>query len=149
VGWVRPARVQPTRAVGRSLPLPAPLDLTLITFASLAISSSPPPSRNFSGQLRPPPPARSGGSDPPFDGGHGGPRRSGFHPRYHAAPTRLQPWPHGFMAMRRLPAPLMLRCCCARPWCYGAAMAWLGLAPPRSGVCRRGRHGCAVLLDSG
>jgi hypothetical protein len=34
-------------------------------------------------------------------------------------------------------------------WCRGAAMAWLGLAPPRSGVCRRGRHGRAYLLDHG
>jgi hypothetical protein len=145
VGWAKPARVQPTRAVAHSpttsRPCPNPNP------RALATPWSPPSSPIFPGRFRPSPPARWGASAPPLDGAPDHRRRSG--------PSR---------SLCRSPSRSPSLCCGAlrRLWCDGAVEAfaavvrgaaalggaWPGLARCRRAfdAHRRGRHGCGSCL---
>jgi hypothetical protein len=101
--------------------------------------ASPPTSPDYPGQFRPSPPARLGGSEPPLDGGHGGPRRSNACVLVHSSPTTsaaarvdgirgdpADPWVFGAVT----PPWTTPRCagCCGT--CR--SLAWLGQVLPSS-----------------
>jgi hypothetical protein len=115
--------------------------------------ASPPPSPLDSGEIRRTWPPPWCAIDAPHDGGQSYPRRSDAGDLLLSASTPSGARVTGSARSRRSWRSWCLDSALASPpwcgWCRGAAMAWLGLAPPRSGVCRRGRHGRAYLLDHG